>query len=194
MSRHPLVANVVLPPLVFILLYRVPFDTPRNWSRERRSVWLTNGALAAMFGALALLLGWDEVLLVHVSIMVIGSILGVWLFSLQHRFETAYWMRKAEWNAADASLRGSSWLALPRPLHWLTGNIGFHHVHHLNPLVPNYRLEQAHEAVHTLCPVPPLSLRSGLRAPWLTLWDEAAGRLVRFRDVSIPVAAPQPAP
>jgi len=92
-------------------------------------------------------------------------------------------MRKAEWNAADASLRGSSWLALPRPLHWLTGNIGFHHVHHLNPLVPNYRLSSAHNAVQALCPVPPLSLRSGLRAPWLTLWDEAAGRLVGFRDV-----------
>jgi omega-6 fatty acid desaturase (delta-12 desaturase) len=114
--------------------------------------------------------------------MVVASIFGVWLFSLQHRFETAHWTRKTEWSAADASLRGSSWLALPRPLHWLTGNIGFHHVHHLNPLVPNYRLSQAHAAVQALCPVPPLSLRSGLRAPLLTLWDEAAGRLVRFRD------------
>ena len=183
LPRHPLVAHLLLPPLVFLLLYRVPFDTPRNWVRERQSVWLTNGTLAAMFGALALLVGWGEVLLVHVSIMAVGSILGVWLFSLQHRFETAHWMRKAEWNAADASLRGSSWLALPRPLHWLTGNIGFHHVHHLNPLVPNYRLSSAHDAVQALCPVPPLSLRSGLRAPWLTLWDEAAGRLVGFRDV-----------
>jgi omega-6 fatty acid desaturase (delta-12 desaturase) len=182
LPRHPLVAHLLLPPLVFLLLYRVPFDTPRNWVRERQSVWLTNGVLAAMFGTLVLLLGWDEVLLVHVSIMAVGSILGVWLFSLQHRFETAHWMRRAEWNAAEASLRGSSWLALPRPLHWLTGNIGFHHVHHLNPLVPNYRLSQAHAVVQTLCPVPPLSLRSGLRAPWLTLWDEAAGRLVRFRD------------
>jgi acyl-lipid omega-6 desaturase (Delta-12 desaturase) len=160
----------------------VPFDTPRNWVRERQSVWLTNGVLAAMFGTLVLLLGWDEVLLVHVSIMAVGSILGVWLFSLQHRFETAHWMRRAEWNAAEASLRGSSWLALPRPLHWLTGNIGFHHVHHLNPLVPNYRLSAAHAAVQALCPVPALSLRSGLRAPLLTLWDEATGRLVRFRD------------
>jgi omega-6 fatty acid desaturase (delta-12 desaturase) len=180
--RHPLIAHLLLPPLVFLLLYRVPFDTPRKWVRERRSVWLTNAALVAMFGALALLVGWDEVLLVHVSIMAVGSILGVWLFSLQHRFETAHWMRKAEWNAADASLRGSSWLALPRPLHWLTGNIGFHHIHHLNPLVPNYRLGAAHEAVHGFYPVPPLSLRSGLRAPWLTLWDETGGRLVRFRD------------
>jgi acyl-lipid omega-6 desaturase (Delta-12 desaturase) len=160
----------------------LPFDTPASWKRERRSVWLTNGALVLVFGALVLLLGWHEVLLVHLSIMAVGSILGVWLFSLQHRFETAHWTRKTEWNAADASLRGSSWLALPRPLHWLTGNIGFHHVHHLNPLVPNYRLSEAHAVVQTLCPVPALSLRGGLRAPLLTLWDEAAGRLVRFRD------------
>ena len=78
---------------------------------------------------------------------------------------------------------GASWLALPRPLHWLTGNIGFHHIHHLNPRVPNYRLGPAHEAVQARCLVPPLSLLGGLRAPWLTLWDEASGRLVRFRDV-----------
>ncbi len=176
LPRHPLVANLLLPPLVFLLLYRVPFDTPRDWRRERFSVHFTN---------LALLVGWHEVLLVHVSIMAVGSILGVWLFSLQHRFETAHWMRESEWNAAEASLRASSWLALPRPLHWITGNIGFHHVHHLNPLVPNYRLSSAHDAVHTVCPIPPLTLRGGLRAPWLTLWDEDAGRLVGFRDIKV---------
>jgi len=185
LPRHPLIAHLLLPPLVFLLLYRVPFDTPSTWARERRSVWLTNAALAAVFGALALLVGWHEVLLVHVSIMAVGSILGVWLFSLQHRFETAHWMREAEWNAADASLRASSWLALPRPLHWVTGNIGFHHIHHLNPMVPNYRLSSAHDAVHTVCPIPPLTLRGGLRAPWLTLWDEDAGRLVGFRDIKV---------
>ena len=96
LPRHPLIAHLLLPPLVFLLLYRVPFDTPRNWGRERRSVWLTNAALVAVFGALVLLVGWHEVLLVHVSIMAVGSILGVWLFSLQHRFETAHWMR--EWS------------------------------------------------------------------------------------------------
>jgi omega-6 fatty acid desaturase (delta-12 desaturase) len=182
LPRHPLIANLLLPPLVFLLLYRLPFDTPRNWTRERRSVWLTNATLAAMFGTLALLLGWQHVLLVHVPIMIVASILGVWLFSLQHRFETAHWSRKGEWSPLDASLLGSSWFDLPRPLHWLTGNIGFHHVHHLNPRVPNYRLAAAHRRVHAVSPVQPLSLMGGLRAPWLTLWDEASGRLVRFRD------------
>ena len=182
LPRHPLVANVALPPLVFMVLYRVPFDTPRRWVRERRSVYFTNAALLAMFTALALLFGWERVLLIHVSVIAVASIVGVWLFSLQHRFETAHWTRREDWDAADAAMHASSWFRLPRILHWLTGNIGFHHVHHLNPRVPNYRLGAAHAVVQALWPVEPLSLLGGLRAPWLTLWDEARCRLVRFHD------------
>jgi omega-6 fatty acid desaturase (delta-12 desaturase) len=182
LPRHPLVAHLLLPPLVFLVLYRTPFDTPRDWVREHRSVHFTNAALATMFGALALAIGWQEVLTIHVSVMVVSSILGVWLFSLQHRFETARWARRAEWDPVVASMEASSWFGLPRVLHWLTGNIGFHHVHHLNTRVPSYRLGAAHEAVQALWPIKPLSLAGGLRAPWLTLWDEASGRLVSFRE------------
>ena len=184
LPRHPLVANVLLPPLVFLFLYRVPFDTPRGWIRERWSVYLTDAALICLFGTLTLLVGWREVLMVHVPIMVVASILGVWLFSLQHRFETARWTVKGDWSFVDAALEGSSWFHLPRVLHWLTGNIGFHHVHHLNPHVPNYRLSDAHEVVHKLHPVPPLTLGGGLAATFLTLWDERRSRLVRFRDAA----------
>lgn len=191
LPRHPLVAHILLPPLVFLLLYRVPFDTPRNWVRERWSVWLTNAALVALFGSLVVLLGWRPVLVVQLSVMIVASILGVWLFSLQHRFETARWTAKGEWDYVDASLRGASWFSLPCALHWLTGNIGFHHVHHLNPRVPNYRLRAAHDAVQARRATPPLSLRRGLGAPWLTLWDEAAGRLVRFRDAGRTLAPGQ---
>ena len=180
LPRHPLVANILLPPLVFVLLYRVPFDTPRSWARERWSVYLTNAALIVLFGTLVALAGWREVLMVHLPVMVVASIFGVWLFSLQHRFETARWRRVTTLRRGSA--RGSSYFRLPRILHWLTGNIGFHHVHHLNPHVPNYHLRAAHDAVQMLRPTPPLSLRRGLAAPWLTLWDETAGRLVRFRD------------
>ena len=182
LPRHPVVANLLLPPFVFILLYRLPFDTPRGWARERHSVYLTNAALAVLFGALAFLLGWREVLMVHLPIMVVASIVGVWLFTLQHRFETAQWRNEVQWSFTDAALSGSSWLCLPRVLHWLTGNIGFHHIHHLNPRVPNYRLAAAHTAVQEVRRVRGLGLMDGLRAPWLTLWDEVSGRLVRFSD------------
>jgi len=184
LPRHPLIANILLPPLVFMLLYRVPFDTPRDWTRERWSVHLTNAALAVLFGTLVVLLGWREVLLVHLPVMVVASILGVWLFSLQHRFETSRWLNHGDWSFVEAALEGSSYFRLPKVLHWLTGNIGFHHVHHLNPRVPNYRLSACHEAVQELRPVRSLSLWGGLRAPLLTLWDEQRGRLVRFADAS----------
>lgn len=120
--------------------------------------------------------------MVHLPIMVMASIVGVWLFTLQHRFEVAQWRREEQWNFADAALNGSSWLRLPRVLHWLTGNIGFHHIHHLNPRVPNYRLGAAHAAVQEIRRVCGLGLMDGLRAPWLTLWDEVSGRLVSFSD------------
>lgn len=184
LPRHPLVANLLLPPLVFLFLYRVPFDAPRRWVRERRSVYLTNVALLALFATLMLLFGWQRVLVIHLPVMIVASIAGVWLFSLQHRFETARWTGRDNWDAANASMEGSSWLRLPRVLQWLTGNIGFHHVHHLNPRVPNYRLGAAHDALQTVWKIEPLSLRSGLRAPWLTLWDEAGERLVSFRDAA----------
>lgn len=189
LSRHPLVANILLPPLVFMLLYRLPFDTPPGWTRERRSVYLTNAALVLLFGTLVALLGWQQVLLVHLPVMVVSSIVGVWLFTVQHRFATAHWTRKEQWNFVAAALSGASWLRLPRMLHWLTGNIGFHHIHHLNPRVPNYRLSAAHEAVQGVHPVDGLSFVDALRAPQLTLWDEVSGRLVRFSDVKQLAAA-----
>ena len=183
LPRHPLIANFLLPPFVFVLLYRLPFDTPSAWPRERRSVHLTNLALIAMFATLVALLGWQHVLLVHLPIMAVASILGVWLFTLQHRFKSAEWLNEDQWSHFAASLAASSWLRLPKALHWLTGNIGFHHIHHLNPRIPNYRLSAAHATIQEMRPVRGISLLDGLVAPRLTLWDEASGSLVRFREV-----------
>lgn len=180
--RHPLMANVLFPPLVFLLLYRFAFDTPKTWVRERRSVSTTNLALIAVFGSLALVFGPVAVLLVHLPIVVITTVLGVWLFSVQHRFEGASWRRKDEWSFAEAALQGSSFLALPRVLHWLTGNIGYHHIHHLSQHVPNYRLAQCHDSNAILRPGTPLTLTRALHASRLTLWDEGRDSLVRFGD------------
>ncbi len=179
--RHPLVTQVLLPPLVFLVLYRVPFDTPRSWRRERRGVHATNLALCAALGALALLLGWSAVALIELPVMLFASIAGVWLFSVQHRFEDAEWMRQGEWTAMRAALHGSSYLELPRWLQWFTGNIGFHHVHHLVPRVPNYRLEACHAALAGRAgPVRRLSFADAWRAPSFALWDEVAARMTPF--------------
>ena len=113
--------------------------------------------------------------------MVCASTIGVWLFAVQHRFEGALWAAEGRWDFAAASLQSTSHLRLPRLLQWFTGNIGFHHVHHLMPRVPNYRLQAAHRADPAFAThVTGLTLWQALRAPSFTLWDEARGAMVRF--------------
>jgi omega-6 fatty acid desaturase (delta-12 desaturase) len=188
LPRHPLIAHIVLPPLVFLVLYRVPFDTPENWGKETREVYWLNGALVAAICALGLAVGFVPVLLVQLPVLMITTIIGVWLFAVQHRFEESRWMRQAQWGLAGASLEGSSFLKLPRILQWFTGNIGFHNVHHFAPHVPNYRLEACYHDVAGLQEKGPLTVRSAFAAIRLALWDEERQRLVRFRDVPSPSA------
>jgi len=183
LPRHPLIAHVLIPPLVFLALYRLPFDTPKSWARERRSVYGTNIALAALAGLLVSVLGFRAVLLVQLPVMIVASIIGVWLFAVQHRFEHARWYRQSEWSFTMAALKGSSYLKLPKILQWFTGNIGFHPVHHLAPRVPNYRLEACYGETPALQLEPPLKLGKALRSMRLALWDEARQKLVSFRDI-----------
>jgi omega-6 fatty acid desaturase (delta-12 desaturase) len=179
-ARHPLVSQLLLPPLVFLLLYRVPFDTPAAWRNERRAVYLTNLGLAAAFLALGFSFGFVPALMVQLPIIITASIIGVWLFSVQHRFEDTLWARRDEWDFVSASIEGSSFLKLPRLLQWFTGNIGYHHIHHLDPRIPNYRLEACHNANPVLQRAPVLTLRTSLGAGAHALWDEGQRRMVRF--------------
>jgi len=182
LSRNPIIANIILPPLVFIGLYRLPFDMPRSWKGERRGVYLTNLALAALVGGLGLAISFDRVAAVQLSVTVPASIIGVWLFTVQHRGERVVWARQGAWNIQTASLRGSNYLRLSPVLQWFTGNIGLHHVHHLNPRIPNYRLQPCHDAITELRDVPAMTLRSAFKAMFYVLWDEKQQRMVTFRS------------
>jgi len=181
--RHALVSHLLLPPFVFMLFYRIPVDTPVTW-RGLTSVLLTDVGLVAVFTTLVLLLGAGTVALVQIPTISLAAIIGVWMFSVQHRFEGVLWARQKEWNATGAALLGSSHLKLPRVLQWFSGNIGFHHIHHLMPRVPNYRLEDCHHAcariVSATCS---LTLMQALRAPTYALWDEDRACMVRFSDL-----------
>ena len=181
--QHPLVALVALPPVVFLLLYRLPFDAPRAWHHERRGVHLTNLALLAVISGLGLTLGFRSVILVQAPVIAIAAMIGVWLFSIQHRFERALWARHHAWRAVSASLEGSSYLKLPPILQWFTGNIGFHHIHHLSPRIPNYRLEACHNASPALQAVYVMKPWRGVEAWRAALWDERSGRMVPFTRV-----------
>jgi len=180
--RHPGIAHFLIPPLVFLVLYRLPFDTPAAWRKERWSVYLTNLAIVGIVVGMGFAIGFGSVAMVQLPITITAAIIGVWLFSVQHKFERVLWYRKAEWNMTEVSLRGTSLLRLPKILQWFTGNIGFHHVHHLNPRIPNYRLQACHSATPALQHTPELSLGQALRASGYALWDEARGCMVRFKD------------
>jgi len=180
-THHPTLVHVLLPPVIFMVLYRVPFDTPRSCRRERVSVYLLNLLLLGTFAGLTAAFGMTSVALVHLPALALAAIIGIWLFSVQHRFEDAHWARKAEWRFIRAALHGTSYLKLHRVLQWFSGNIGLHHVHHLHPGIPNYRLQACHDECSDVTGIVTiLTLREALKAPSYALWDEDLGHMVPF--------------
>ena len=179
-TRNPLVMFGVGPTLVMALLPR--FFSRSDRARIKRSVIATDVALLVLVGGLCWLIGWQAYLLVQVPTLLITGAAGVWLFYVQHQFEDVYWEGSDQWTYADAALRGSSYLRLPKVLQFFTGNIGLHHVHHLNARIPNYNLQRAHDDIPRFHDVPTLSLWDGLRAMRLKLWDQDRERLVSFAD------------
>lgn len=178
MYRHPAVMFGFGPVFAMIIGPRIVSKNARP--RMRRSVLRTDVALALIVAPLCWWIGWDNFLLVWAPGALLAGSAGIWLFYVQHQFEDTYWQRAEGWSYADAALRGSSYLRLPKVLQFFTGNIGLHHVHHLSARVPNYNLQRAHDENPVFHCVPTLSLRDGLRAVQLKLWDEAGGRLVTF--------------
>jgi omega-6 fatty acid desaturase (delta-12 desaturase) len=178
--RNPLVMFGLGPIYAMVLQPRLVSRSARP--RIRRSVLATNVVLTALVGALCWLVGWREFLLVQGPTALLAGPAGVWLFYVQHQFEDTYWQSAGDWSYADAALQGSSYLKLPSVLQFFTGNIGLHHVHHLNARIPNYNLQRAHDRNPIFHEVPTLSLWDGLRAVRLKLWDERRGRLVTFAE------------
>jgi omega-6 fatty acid desaturase (delta-12 desaturase) len=178
--RNPLVMFGLGPLYALLVRPRLVRRSARR--RIRRSVIATNIALGALVGAVCWLVGWRDYLLVQMPSALLAGSAGVWLFYVQHQFEDTYWQNAGGWSYADAALRGSSHLKLPKLLRFFTGNIGLHHVHHLSTRVPNYNLQRAHDDNPIFHAVPTLSLWDGLRAVRLKLWDEDRGRLVTFAE------------
>jgi acyl-lipid omega-6 desaturase (Delta-12 desaturase) len=177
--RNPVVMFGLGPFWSLVIQPRIPKGKTRAL---RNSVWLTNLAVAIAVAAACLAIGWQQYLLIQLPMVFIAGTMGVWLFFVQHQFEDAYWESAEQWSYADAALQGSSYLKLPQPLQFFTGNIGLHHVHHLNARVPNYNLQSAHDDLDVFADVPVLGFWESLRCSRLKLVDERSGRLLTFRQ------------
>jgi len=182
--RHPLVMFGVGPAWLILWCLRVPRGSPWHRWRDWLSILGTDAALAALITTLVLILGPLPVLLGWLPVMLLSATIGVWLFYVQHQFEAAYWEPRPRWDFHAAALRGSSFYDLPPVLHWMTGNIGFHHIHHLASRIPNYRLQECHEANPVLQAAPRLTFRESLRCARLALWDPERRKLVPFGAAS----------
>ena len=174
--RNPLILLVFGPAFLFIK-HRWPTRGMAG-KKEIINVHATNAIIAALVVGLGLLVGFRELMLIWLPVFLISGSAGVWLFYVQHQFEDAYWRGAPEWDYATAAVAGSSYFRLPKVLQWFTGNIGFHHVHHLSPKIPNYRLERCHRENPTFQKVTTLTMWESVRTLGLKLWDEDTGRMV----------------
>jgi len=159
------------------------FPTRGANARERHSVHLMNLAIVSLAAALCLAFGFKAYLLIQLIAIAVAGSAGVWMFYVQHQFEDVQWERAEEWDFTAAALEGSSFYKLPRVLQWFTGNIGFHHIHHLSSRIPNYNLERCHRELKEAQDVKPITFLPSLKSLFLHLWDEESKRLVGFREM-----------
>jgi omega-6 fatty acid desaturase (delta-12 desaturase) len=176
--RNPFVLFVIAP--LYTMLGRHRFPKAEAGRRERQSVHWTNLAILAMAVGLSLLFGVKAYLVIQGTMILVAGSVGFWLFYVQHQFDGAYWEHGAEWDFTTAALQGSSFYKLPRVLQWFTGNIGYHHIHHLSARIPNYHLAACHQAEPLFAQVKPITLIASLKSLTYRLWDEQHRKLVGF--------------
>jgi acyl-lipid omega-6 desaturase (Delta-12 desaturase) len=171
--RNPLALLLIGPILIFVIVQRIP---PAKGKREIASVWWTNLALAVIVTVMGLTFGWKNYLITQSLVIFFGTGVGVWMFYVQHNYEGVYWERHGDWNYFRASMQGSSFYKLPAVLQWFSGNIGFHHIHHLGSKIPNYNLPRAYKE-NPIFHVKPLTLLSSMKCLKWRVYDEANRRL-----------------
>ncbi len=181
LARNPLILFFVAPLYLFLIRQRFPSSGARR--RERTSVMIMNVAVGSVAAVLIAIFGFLPWLFIQLIIIGVAGSCGVWLFYVQHQFEDAYWERGEDWDYTTAALQGSSFYKLPRVLQWFSGNIGFHHIHHLSARIPNYNLERCHRSDPMFAEVQPMSLFGSLKSISYRLWDEQSNKLISFAQL-----------
>lgn len=177
--RNPFVLFVIAPLFLFLVLERIP--STKAPLRVQYSVYATNFILTAMVFLGIYLFGLSEYIIIQLVTTTVVSTAGVWLFYVQHQFEDTYWENGDKWDYTQAALQGSSFYKLPKVLQWFSGNIGFHHIHHLSSKIPNYNLENCHNSHPMFSEIKPLTIKKSLKSVGYRLWDEQQKKLVGYR-------------
>lgn len=181
--RNPLFLFLFIPAVVFVLWYRFPTSRNKALRKVEQNVYWTDLGLVVLIGGVIWLVGLKSFLMVQLPITIIATSVGQWLFFVQHQFPDTFWEHKNSWDYVKAAIQGSSYYKLPKVLQWFSGNIGFHHIHHLNPGIPNYLLERCHKSHPVFQQAPVLKIKSSLSCIRLHLWDEENKKLVGFNAV-----------
>lgn len=181
MYRNPMIMFTIGPIYTFLLIYR--FNRKGAPKKERMNTYMVNVALVAIIGLLCWAIGWQAFLMIQGPIFFMSGVGGIWLFYVQHQFEESYFEEEENWNYVKAAMHGSSFYKLPKVLHWITGNIGFHHIHHLSSRVPNYFLESAHNTSPVLQDVQTITLLTSLQSLRFRIWNEDTKRFIGFKDI-----------
>ncbi|MBD1223542.1 fatty acid desaturase [Virgibacillus halodenitrificans] len=179
--RNPIVMFGFGPLYLFLLSNR--FNRKGAKRKERLNTYLINVSIMVIYSLLIWVVGWQAFLMIQLPILFVSGALGIWLFYVQHQFEDSYFENEDEWDFVKAAVDGSSYYKLPKVIQWLTGSIGFHHVHHLSPRVPNYHLEKAHESTPPLQQATTITLATSLKSIRFRLYDEATRSFVTFKEV-----------
>jgi acyl-lipid omega-6 desaturase (Delta-12 desaturase) len=189
LARNPVILFVIAPLFLFLVQQRVPkLKAP---TRERYSVYWTNLALGMMAAVLIAIFGLKAYIIIQLTVLITAGATGVWLFYVQHQFEGVYWERRDDWDYVQAALQGSSFYKLPRILQWFSGNIGFHHIHHLSPRIPNYHLEKCHREEPLFQTVKPVTFFRSFKSLTFRLWDERKRKLVSFGAIRNRIRMPR---
>lgn len=181
--RNPFFLFGCGPAFVFLILQR--FSQKGIQHKGRLSVYITNLGILAMALLAAATIGIKTYLLIQLPITIIAATLGLWLFYVQHQYEEVYWARDDVRDSVKAALQGSSYYKLPKIAQWFTGNIGLHHIHHLNPSIPNYNLQACHNEIRKLQHIEPMGVRKSLKSLRIHLWDEETRKLISFKAMKL---------
>ncbi|WP_319499669.1 fatty acid desaturase [uncultured Draconibacterium sp.] len=179
--RNPLVMFGI--GSLYVFLFQNRFTKDWMTQKQKNNVYVTNMALVLLFVVMSFAIGFFTYLILQLIIIYLAAVAGLWLFYLQHQYEDVSWVRTNDWNYTKLALEGSSFVKFPKLLQWFSGNIGFHHIHHINARIPNYNLPKVYAENKIFRAVKPVTFRSSLKTLRLRLWDEKLQKLIGFQDI-----------